>query len=503
MYGRTDVLAHWRTRVLGLSYMCMPDDLFDERLTEQRNPRTREIDRADPLAIVDLINAEDRTVPEAVRAERENIARAMEIAVDCFKHGGRLIYIGAGTSGRLGVLDAAECPPTFGSDPEMVRGLIAGGQIALVRSQEGAEDRAADGAAALDEVEVGAGDFVFGIATSSTTPYVRGALAHAAELGARTGFLCCTEPGEEMRQLVDVCVVPLVGPEVIAGSTRMKAGTATKLVLNTLTTGAMIRLGKVYGNLMVDLQAMSDKLIDRSRRIMMAATGCSLEDALQRIEEAGGSVKLAIVMEKAGVRPEVAELYLAESDGLVGRSIEIAEGEAEFAKSGASPFAPYATAPPNQESIERTLSLLRELPRQLSELVADVETGALRLRPDDESWCAKEHVEHLIDCDQMMGARISAILGSDNPAIANRDDEEANRVIFDTGARGAPIDMLLRRLAEGRAALAFQVEGTDADSFARTGEHEMYGAISLYQVLRHLVRHDENHLQAIQRLLNP
>jgi N-acetylmuramic acid 6-phosphate etherase len=481
----------------------MPDDLFDERLTEHRNPRTREIDRADPLAIVDLINAEDRTVPEAVRAERENIARAMEIAVGCFKRGGRLIYIGAGTSGRLGVLDAAECPPTFGSDPEMVRGLIAGGYVALLRSQEGAEDAAADGAAALDEAEVGAEDFVFGIATSSTTPYVRGALKHAAKLGARTGFLCCTEPGEEMRQLVDVCVVPLVGPEVIAGSTRMKAGTATKLVLNTLTTGAMIRLGKVYGNLMVDLQAISNKLVDRSRRIVMGATGCSAEDALQRIDAAGGSVKLAIVMEKACVGREVAELYLAESDGFVGRAVEIAEGEGEYAKSGASPFAPYATAPPNELSLERTRSLVRDLPRRLSELVTDAGAGALQMRPGDEKWCAKEHIEHLIDCDRMMGERISAIMGRGNPAIANRDDDEANRAIFDKGAREAPIDMLLRRLADGRATLAFEVEGTSADSFARTGEHDMYGAISLYQVLRHLVRHDEHHLQAIRRLLNP
>jgi N-acetylmuramic acid 6-phosphate etherase len=209
----------------------------------------------------------------------------------------------------------------------MVQGIIAGGYVALVRSQEGAEDKPEDGARALDDAGVVTDDFVFGIATSSTTPYVRGALERAAELGARTGFLCCTEPGDGMRDLVDVCVVPLVGPEVIAGSTRMKAGTATKLVLNTITTGAMIRLGKVYGNLMVDLQAMSEKLADRSQRIVMAATGCSRGEARQRIEEAGGSVKLAVVMERAGVGRQLATLYLAESGGFVRRALDIADLE--------------------------------------------------------------------------------------------------------------------------------------------------------------------------------
>jgi N-acetylmuramic acid 6-phosphate etherase len=480
----------------------MTDDLFDPRLTEQRNPRTRQIDRAEPLAIVDLINAEDRTVPEAVGAERERIARAMEIVVQCFERGGRLIYVGAGTSGRLGVLDAAECPPTFGTDPEMVQGIIAGGHVALTRSQEGAEDRAADGARAMEEAEVGSDDFVLGIATSSTTPYVRAALKRAVELGARTGFLCCTEPGEEMRELVDVCVVPLVGPEVIAGSTRMKAGTATKLVLNTITTGAMIRLGKVYGNLMVDLRAMSEKLIDRSRRIVAAATGCSREEAAQRIEEAGGSAKLAIVMERADCSREMAELYLAEADGFVADAIEIAASESRAWLSGASPYAPYPTWPPNPESLKRTLALVRDLPRRLAELVANASDGELQRRPSDKQWSAKEQVEHLIDCDLLMGARIAAILGGADPEIANRDDDEANRAIFDAGAGDAPVATLLRRLADGRASLAFQVEGAPKSSFARTGRHELYGSVSLYQMLRHLVRHDEHHLRAIDRLLN-
>ncbi|UCF20346.1 MAG: N-acetylmuramic acid 6-phosphate etherase, partial [Gemmatimonadota bacterium] len=274
----------------------MADELFDPRLTEHRNPRTRDIDLASPLEIVDLINAEDQTVPDAVRTQREAIARAIEIAVECFRKGGRLIYVGAGTSGRLGVLDATECPPTFGVAPDLVQGIIAGGQAALTRSQEGLEDRAEEGAAAMERASVDSRDFVFGIASSSTTPYVRGALVRAAELGASTGFLCCTEPDAGIRELVDVSVVPLVGPEVIAGSTRLKAGTATKLVLNTITTGAMIRLGKVYENLMVDLQAISEKLVDRSRRITMAVTGLKREEAARLVEASGGSVKVALVM---------------------------------------------------------------------------------------------------------------------------------------------------------------------------------------------------------------
>ncbi len=304
----------------------MADDLFDPRLTEQSNPRTAEIDLAAPLEIVDLISAEDREVPAAVHAEREQIARAIEIAVDCFRGGGRLIYIGAGTSGRLGVLDATECPPTFGSDPELVQGIIAGGYAALVRSQEGAEDHAADGAAAMDEAGVDPADLVVGIATSSTTPYVRGALERAVARGARTVFLCCTEPAAEMRELVELCVVPLVGPEAITGSTRMKAGTATKLVLNMISTGAMIRLGKVYRNLMVDLQAMSEKLVDRSQRIVMAACRCSREEALRLLHAAGGSVKLAIVMGEAGVSRERADALLTEAAGFVRRALEAARG---------------------------------------------------------------------------------------------------------------------------------------------------------------------------------
>jgi N-acetylmuramic acid 6-phosphate etherase len=291
----------------------------DPRLTEQRNPRSRGIDALEPLGIVDLINAEDRGVAEAVGRERESIARAVELVEAAFRAGGRLIYVGAGTSGRLGVLDAAEMPPTFGTDPHLVQGVIAGGYEALVRAQEGAEDDPHDGAAAVDERAVGPGDFVLGIATSGTTPYVHGALARARERGARTGFLLCTEPPRALRETHDVVIAPLVGPEVITGSTRMKAGTATKLVLNTLTTAAMVRVGKVHGNLMVDLQVTCRKLQDRGERILQELLGVERREATELLERAGGEVKTAMVMHGLGVEAPAARARLEEVGGVVGR----------------------------------------------------------------------------------------------------------------------------------------------------------------------------------------
>ncbi|MGE0158965.1 MAG: N-acetylmuramic acid 6-phosphate etherase [Gemmatimonadales bacterium] len=298
----------------------------DSRLTEQRNPRSQRIDELDALGIVDLINAEDRMVAEAVGEERQAIARALELAEAAFRAGGRLVYVGAGTSGRLGVLDAAEMPPTYGTDPEMVRGIIAGGYDALVRAREGAEDSPNAGAAAMDEARVGAKDFVLGIATSGTTPYVHGALARARELGARTGFLLCTYPSPELVARHDVVIAPLVGPEVITGSTRMKAGTATKLVLNTITTGAMVRLGKVYGNLMVDLQVTCEKLRDRGERILESMLGLERTAAGALLERAGGHVKTALVMGKLGVSREEATRRLAEVGGMVARVVGNLEG---------------------------------------------------------------------------------------------------------------------------------------------------------------------------------
>src|SRR6266487_5987119 len=216
-------------------------DYRDPRLTEQRNPRTQRIDVASSVEIVDLINAEDATVAPAVHAVRQDVARAIDLVVDAFRRGGRLVYVGAGTSGRLGVLDASECPPTFGTPPEMVVGIIAGGLQALVKGLEGAEDDVNAGARAMDDARVTPRDFVLGIAASGTTPFVRAALGRAQTLGAVTGLLSCSDPPQVLAETCDVLILPKVGPEALTGSTRMKAGTATKLVLNTMSTAAMIR----------------------------------------------------------------------------------------------------------------------------------------------------------------------------------------------------------------------------------------------------------------------
>jgi N-acetylmuramic acid 6-phosphate etherase len=291
------------------------DDYLDTRLTERRNPRSATIDTASALEIVDLIGAEDASVPGAVARAREEIARAIDLIEAAFRAGGRLLYVGAGTSGRLGVLDAAECPPTFGTPPEMVVGLIAGGLPALVRSIEGAEDDVNAGIGEMDARRVGARDVVVGIAASGTTPFVRAALSRAQTLGAGTVLVSCSEPPALLKETCDVCITVLVGPEIVTGSTRMKAGTATKLVLNTLTTAAMIRLGKIYGNLMVDLRAWNDKLVDRSERIVMETTGLDRARARAVIEGAEGHVKRAIVMARRGVGPDEADRLLAEQGG--------------------------------------------------------------------------------------------------------------------------------------------------------------------------------------------
>ena len=289
----------------------------DSRLTEQRNPKSTKIDKLDVLGIVDLINNEDRLVAAAVSDEREAIARAIELVEKAFQGGGRLVYVGAGTSGRLGVLDAAEMPPTFGVDPGMVHGVIAGGYQALVRSQEGAEDHLEDGAAAINNLDVGQRDFVLGIATSGSTPYVHGALSRARELGARTGFLLCTSPPAALLSEHDVVIAPLVGAEVITGSTRMKAGTATKLVLNTITTGAMVRIGKVYSNLMVDLQVTCEKLRDRGERILSELLNLDQPAAAALLDRTSGDVKTALVMGHLGIDREEALKRLDAAAGVV------------------------------------------------------------------------------------------------------------------------------------------------------------------------------------------
>jgi len=285
-------------------------------LTEQRNPASVNIDTMSASELVQLINSEDATVAAAVAHERDGIAAAVELIVDRLRRGGRLIYVGAGTSGRLGVLDASECPPTFGTEPEMIEGVIAGGYGALVRAREGAEDDRDAGGIDLRERDVGPDDVIMGIATSGGTPYVQGALEEAVRSGAGTVFLCCT-PVERGAVPTDVTITPLTGPEVVTGSTRMKAGTATKLVLNTITTAAMVLLGKTYENLMVDLGATCEKLRDRACRILVETTGVGYEAAAAVITRAEGSVKAAIVMQKAGVGLEEANGLLAKAGGFV------------------------------------------------------------------------------------------------------------------------------------------------------------------------------------------
>lgn len=318
-------------------------------MTEQRNPRTADIDMASPVEIVDLIAAEDRAVADAVFGERQAIARAIETAEETFRHGGRLFYVGAGTSGRLGVLDASEMPPTYGTDPEMVQGIIAGGYAALTRSQEGAEDRIEDAVKDLDDRGVRAGDFVVGIAASGTTPYVRRALEYARTLGARTALVACSPPPPETRAAADIVIQPVTGPEVVTGSTRMKAGTATKLVLNMITTGAMVRLGKTFGNLMVDLRATNAKLRDRSERIVMEVCGLARDDARRLLSDAGGHVKTAIVMHFLGGTRADAERALERAGGV----IRVAIGRDPPAPPSAGtppPSSPPASSPASSSS---------------------------------------------------------------------------------------------------------------------------------------------------------
>ena len=294
---------------------------LDPRITEHRNPRTAQIDQASPDEIVALMNAEDRSVADAVATQSDEIAAAIMIIEGVFRGGGRLFYVGAGTSGRLGILDASECPPTFGTDPELVQGIIAGGPPAVFRSQEGAEDLPENGAKAVDEHGLRDNDCLVGIAASGTTPFVRGALARAEALGARTMVIACTPVSSQVTSIVDVAMVAITGPEVVTGSTRLKAGTATKMILNMLTTGAMIRSGKTWGNLMVDLRATNIKLKDRSERILMESCTISRDDARTLLDAAGGSVKVAIVMHRAGTSRDEAERLIAEAGGLIRRVV--------------------------------------------------------------------------------------------------------------------------------------------------------------------------------------
>jgi N-acetylmuramic acid 6-phosphate etherase len=310
-------------------------DVFLELLslvTEQRNPRTMDIDERDALGILRTINAEDKHVAHVVEAEIPHIEKAVKLVVAGLRRGGRLLYFGAGSSGRAGVFDAAECPPTYGTPPGMVQGVIAGGRPALYRAVEGAEDRGDEARRIVRELRVGKNDTVVGIAASRRTPFAKAAVAEARKQGARTIYLTCN-PRKTIDFPVDVAVCPQVGPEVIMGSTRMKAGTAQKLVLNMITTCAMIQLGKVFENMMVDLMATSKKLAERSKRVVMIVTGADYDTAADCLVAAGGSVKKAIVMMEAGVGAAEAERLLKRSSGFVRGALRLAYGKTRRSRS--------------------------------------------------------------------------------------------------------------------------------------------------------------------------
>lgn len=289
--------------------------------TEQRNPSTKKIDLADSYEIARLVNAEDQKVAAEVEKKMDEIAKAIDLVKEAFDAGGRLIYAGAGTSGRLGILDAAECPPTFGSDPDQVRGLIAGGKEAVFEAQEGAEDYEENGREALKEIDLAAEDIVCGLAASGRTPYVHGALKQAREQGCHTIFVT-TVPGSQIAIDVDVLIDIPVGPEVIMGSTRMKSATAQKMVLNMLTTGANIRRGKVYENVMVDLQLSNQKLEERSKRIIMMFADVTYDEAQQYLEVSGGHVKTALLMALGNLGRQEAEQKLKESNGFIRKALQ-------------------------------------------------------------------------------------------------------------------------------------------------------------------------------------
>ena len=286
-------------------------------ITEQRNLNSTDIDLKSISEIVQIFHEEDQKAIDAVAAESDSITLAIEMIVKTFQDGGRLFYIGAGTSGRLGVLDASECPPTFSTHPEMVQGIIAGGDTALRNAVEGEEDKPDRGANAILDQELTEKDILVGIATSGRTPYVLGALNQAHAIGVKTIFLSCVHPAEELKEYVDHFITPIVGPEIITGSTRLKAGTATKLVLNMLTTVSMVKIGKVYNNLMVDVNATNTKLVERCIRIVQTVTGVETTIAQKTLKKAEGNAKIAIVMLAKGINKDDATILLEKNRGLL------------------------------------------------------------------------------------------------------------------------------------------------------------------------------------------
>lgn len=298
---------------------------LDGLVSEGRNPDTMDVDLLPTLEILQKINREDTKVPDAVRLVLPEIAKAVDRTVTAFQADARLIYIGAGTSGRLGVLDAAECPPTFGVSSDMVLGIIAGGPAALLKSAEGAEDDALQGEQDLQAVDLNAKDVVVGIAVSGRTPYVIGALNYANKIGATTVALSCN-PSSVIAGIADIAITPVVGPEVLSGSTRLKSGTAQKLVLNMLTTASMIRIGKSYQNLMVDVNASNEKLLARAMGIVMQATDCNADDALAALKGSNNNVKLAILTTLTGLSADAARSVLKDANGFLRTAIKAETG---------------------------------------------------------------------------------------------------------------------------------------------------------------------------------
>ncbi len=296
---------------------------LSQMLTEGRNPASQNIDELSTEAMLRVINEEDKKVALAVEAIVPQIATAVDAICAAFRAGGRLIYCGAGTSGRLGILDASECPPTFGTPREQVIGLIAGGHTAILQAVENAEDNREQGAQDLKDIHFSRHDVLVGIAASGRTPYVLGALAYANELGATTVSLSCN-PGSAMSQVAAIALTPVVGPEVVTGSSRMKAGTAQKLVLNMLTTGSMIRSGKVYGNLMVDVEATNQKLVQRQVNIVMQATDCDDATARAALTGCGGHCKTAILMVLADLDADEAKALLGQHQGFIRQALQAA-----------------------------------------------------------------------------------------------------------------------------------------------------------------------------------
>ena len=467
------------------------DSTVDSRLTEQPNSRTGAIDTVGTEHIVELLFAEDRTVAGAVARESAAVARLVDLVFDRISGGGRLIYVGAGTSGRLGVLDAAECPPTFGTPPGLVTGVIAGGYDAIVRSHEGAEDDREAGDAAMREADVGPDDFVLGLAASGTTPYVHGALARAAASGAGTGFLSCTAPPENIAGSVDVCVTPLTGPEAITGSTRLKAGTATKLVLNALTTAVMVRLGKVYGNLMVDLQARSRKLADRSLRIVAEVAGVDRDRGASLLVLSGGSVKTAIVMHEQGVDRNLAERRLDAVGGYLRTALErFADG---------APARYFDIYERHERDGGMLLARLAASPQRVRSAVeARAESGEAG-GWGRHSWPPERHVQHLIACEKgLIGPRLTAMAEAklgEPPAFESWVEEEPPAAPVD-------IDRLLDDLAAARGRTLEQVRASGGellDQRARLGDE----VFSAWQFLRAMAQHDDAHVTRIAEWIHP